>query len=271
MVEKLEAVEASPRPAMLASSAVGEVTCPRCGRRKKLGRIAGHELRVCENPECLEALRREAEESRRRRESEEAERRAEARATCVRTHLRDALASVGVPARYLDARLADFDPLPELDRDRIRRDGLFVTGGPGVGKSHLAASLLADELPDLARRKSVRDLRLWTTVPEVLAELRGTFGRRDAETELDVLARYSGAPLLVLDDLGAEKTTDWTAQSLYLLLSRRIDAMLPTIATSNLKLEELHQADPRVASRLGGLPYLALEGPDRRVTPEKTG
>jgi len=69
----------------------------------------------------------------------------------------------------------------------------------------------------------------------------------------------------VLDDLGAEKTSDWTGQSIYTLISRRINDCKPTIVTSNLSLSEIDAVDPRRASRLGGMVYYKMTGHDRRL------
>ena len=48
-------------------------------------------------------------------------------------------------------------------------------------------------------------------------------------------------PLLVLDDLGAQKTTEWVTERLFVIINARYDDLLPTIITSNIYLEELRQ------------------------------
>lgn len=174
-------------------------------------------------------------------------------------------AEVSVPARYRSARLADFSFAPV----RPNTDGLFVTGPAGVGKTHLATAWLAELMPTIASLNEhggvVIESPCWTSVPDLLCELRSTFGRGASVSEAEVLRRYRRAPLLVLDDLGAQKVTDWTVESLYVLVSGRINACLPTIVTSNLRLEDLDSVDSRLASRLGGMAYQKLEGEDRRL------
>ena len=75
-----------------------------------------------------------------------------------------------------------------------------------------------------------------------------------ADTEQDVLDKYSKCDLLLLDDLGSEKVSDFTIQSLYLVIDRRNRDLRPTIVTTNLSLEEIEtQIDARMASRLADM------------------
>jgi DNA replication protein DnaC len=71
--------------------------------------------------------------------------------------------------------------------------------------------------------------------------------------------------LLVLDDLGGGKTTDWTADTLYRLVDTRWAYQRPIIATTNLTAPDLREAvGARVASRLAAGVQVALKGDDRR-------
>jgi len=172
-----------------------------------------------------------------------------------------------VPKLYHEARLDDFRG-KELVKPN--RDGLYVTGPAGVGKTHLATAWMADMMPDTVFLQAGTSAprypeSVWVSVPEVLCELRATFGGKGSEA--GVLRRYTGAALLVLDDLGSQKVSDWTVESLYLLLSKRINDCRPTIVTSNLRLNELNRIDSRLASRLGGMAYQELTGEDRRLAP----
>lgn len=172
---------------------------------------------------------------------------------------------ITVPKLYRSARMADFAGVKLV---KPNADGLYITGAAGVGKTHLATAWLAEMAPRLVRlgegyEDLAYDEAFWTSVPELLCELRATFNGEGSEAE--VLRKYSGAALLVLDDLGAQKVSDWTVESLYLLVSRRVNNCLPTIVTSNLKLKELDQIDSRLASRLGGMAYQDMPGGDRRL------
>lgn len=179
---------------------------------------------------------------------------------------RNPFGDITVPKRYLSARLSDFAGIKFV---MPNADGLYITGPAGVGKTHLATAWLAHLAPGLAvidaqyGRVTYRSA-LWASVPGILCELRATFGGR-AGGEMEVMRRYASAAILVLDDLGAQKVTDWTVESLYLLVSKRLNDCLPTIVTSNLKLGDLSRVDNRMASRLGGMAYQELLGNDRRL------
>lgn len=72
------------------------------------------------------------------------------------------------------------------------------------------------------------------------------------------------ADLLVLDDVGAHRTTDWSAEALYAVVNRRYEQMLPTVITSNVA-DLRAELGERIASRLAqNLVVVTLDGPDRR-------
>lgn len=146
---------------------------------------------------------------------------------------------------------------------------LFL-GKTGCGKTHLAISIVRE----LIKRNAIHDV-CFITAPELLLEIRATFkpsarkfndsGQCEADTESDVLDKYSNCELLVLDDLGAEKVSDFTIQSLYLVIDRRNRNLKPTLVTTNLSLEEIETLiDARMASRLADMKVIKLNLPDYR-------
>ena len=145
-----------------------------------------------------------------------------------------------VPTRYARCELASFEHDMNTQRDAWRRatrfveafpaveKGLLLYGPHGVGKTHLAVGILKEVI----RTKGARGFFFETR--ELLKLVRETYNRGNEETEMDVLAPVLHADLLVLDDLGAEKTSEWVQETLGLVVNTRYNARRATIFTSNL-------------------------------------
>ncbi len=169
-------------------------------------------------------------------------------------------------------------------KDKQHQDGLralqggqslYLTGKPGSGKTHLAIALMGEWFAD--NFKAVegqgapsKGYPLFIPAVELLLEIKASWSDRDdhrTESEKEILDKYSRVPLLVIDDLGAEKISEWSRQVLYLLIDRRYRDMKQTIITSNLTQGELaEQLDDRVASRISEMGIvLDLGSKDHRV------
>lgn len=172
----------------------------------------------------------------------------------------------GVPARYHAVTLENFSG-GEQYVARLRQfveapeESALLYGPCGSGKTHLAVGTLKAmraRIPEWSRET------LFVTVPDLLEGIRASFRGVDAE-DPGSLTRYSTCAFLVLDDLGAERATDFTLDRLYLILSRRINAFLPTVVTTNLDPAEIKaKLDPRIASRLSGFLCIHVRMPDHR-------
>jgi DNA replication protein DnaC len=79
------------------------------------------------------------------------------------------------------------------------------------------------------------------------------------------LASYPG--LVVLDDLGREKVTDWTGEVVYTLVNGRYEAMLPTVVTTNLTRSDLAESAywPAISRLAEDGALVAIEAEDRRL------
>lgn len=167
-----------------------------------------------------------------------------------------------------------------------RFESLFITGPAGTGKSYMASAILKEEgrwrvrdrLNQLYEGKEkygemyelprgVGTTINWVTVPNLLLELRGSFKDKSESTEQEIVHNYSEVDMLVLDDLGAEKSSEFSIQSLYLIIDRRYSEMRHTIITSNLSLREVSEkVGDRIASRIAGMcKVIELKGKDRRL------
>jgi len=141
--------------------------------------------------------------------------------------------------------------------------GLLLAGPTGTGKSHLAAAIVNHRL---ARCEEA----VFCTVPELLADIRGVIKSEQDTSELMEIVK--NADLLVLDDLGAEKTTEWVTEQLFILVNARLLGMKETIITTNFTeatelIEKLGGlAGERIVSRLVEMcDWVRLAGPDWRL------
>ena len=137
--------------------------------------------------------------------------------------------------------------------------GLYVFGDVGSGKSLLACAILND----LHRAgRSVRFQRITELLKAVVQE----------DTGDDFQERLVKVPVLVLDDIGAQRPSDYARQMLLTIYDARTDRGNRTIWTSNLTLEELNEylGDQRLASRIAGsCKVVRLDGDDYRLKKAK--
>lgn len=144
------------------------------------------------------------------------------------------------------------------DTGRLPGHGLYLTGSLGSGKTRLAASVLND-----LARGGARGGAAWA-VAEWLEGLRRRYhdGGADAFEE-----QTRTADVLLLDDIGAERVTDWVQERLFLLVDYRYRHSLPTLFTSNLHPDELaDRIGERTVSRIVGMARLvAVDADDYRL------
>lgn len=155
--------------------------------------------------------------------------------------IQQSLASARIPRRYQQCELSNFDTgisshrqahqkvtrfieqFPVVDR------GLLLHGDHGVGKTHLAVALLKDVI----RLKGARGLFYETR--DLLKLVRDTYTSQSDATELEVLRPVFEAELLVLDDVGSEKKSEWVEETLGLVINTRYSERRVTVITTNLQ------------------------------------
>ena len=140
-------------------------------------------------------------------------------------------ASARIPRAYEGDTFADYtvtatnkdavDAAHMIVADEIK--GLFLHGEKGTGKTKLAA-IIANE------RARAGSPVLFASVPDLMADIRRSF--KDGTTSEAVQA-VKNAPFLVLDDLGAEKMTEWVGEQLFCIVNHRYNERLATVVTSN--------------------------------------
>ena len=148
--------------------------------------------------------------------------------------------------------------LKNWEENRESGRGLYLCGGVGTGKTHLAVAVMNEMM-----RKQIP--ALFVTVPELLDNLREVYmvPGRNLDEWMDTV---KNADLLVLDDLGAEKTTAWVQERIFVIVNHRYREALPTIFTSNIGPRDLAtQLGERTASRIVAMTEgIELEGDDYR-------
>jgi DNA replication protein DnaC len=213
-----------------------EWTCPHCNATyQSIGRL------TCGDPFCLDLeMKRQGFVD-------------ASRTTTSRNADTLALKAAGIPTVYSAAKLTDFDG----DHAWKTRKSVYIHGGNGRGKTHLAVALL----------KSARSLGAivrFTSAGLYLKAVVATYRKNSRESEKDVLDAHTEPEVLVVDDLGAQRVGDFGLGELLMLVEERGWRGRTTVITSNLTPAELHDKEPRLASRVKEWRIVKLEGEDRR-------
>ncbi len=106
-------------------------------------------------------------------------------------------------------------------------NGLLITGPIGVGKTHLAVGILQELISERGATGLFYDYR------DLLKQVQNSYNRQVNETELEVLKPVFEAEVLVLDELGASKPTDWVWDTVAHILNTRYNDRRTTIITTN--------------------------------------
>jgi DNA replication protein DnaC len=124
-------------------------------------------------------------------------------------------------------------------------EGLWLMGDVGTGKTSLAM-LVSKAAVEAGNTVAIYSL------PRLLSRIRRTYDADAGEQSyLEFFERLTEVDLLHIDDLGAEKRSDWVLEQLYAIVNERYETQRSVVVTTNLSQEDLEeQIGPRTVSRL---------------------
>ena len=204
------------------------VHCPICGQEKtwRKGVIMGAVIRVPIMCQCEVDL------------EEEVKKQEEAKAKLDRINRILAMSNLG--ERFKSASFDSFQQAAGTEAcwaytkeyaenfTKQTESGICIYGRAGNGKSHLAAAIV--------NRVIQRGFTaVFIEVPDLFAKIKATYGAEGTGSEDKIMAALSKCDLLVLDDAGAEKPTDWVQEKFYQIINARYKNRLPVVITTNTK------------------------------------
>jgi DNA replication protein DnaC len=175
-----------------------------------------------------------------------------ARCDCrIAAHTQQLLKLARIPERYEHCELSNFDVLPGpyepwmskarlaamrfVERYPLEKDGLLLVGPVGVGKTHLAVGIIHE----LIRSKGAQCL--FCDYRELLKDIQNSYNADSGVTEMELLRPIQTAEVLLLDELGVAKPSEWVWDTVTLILNSRYSRKLTTIITTNY--EDLPERD----------------------------
>lgn len=179
----------------------------------------------------------------------------------------------GVPELFLSSDYGVF-PKGIISQIGAAPGSYFITGPVGTWKTRLACAIMRDSIITMSKGAYIIDTCVrgifdarFVPVTSLLVRIKAAFEKNAVETEAEIISRISDMALLVLDDLGSEKASEWVLSTIYTILDIRHREAKPVIITSNLSLDAIAEAlSDRISSRIAGMcKVITMSGKDRRL------
>lgn len=157
-------------------------------------------------------------------------------------------------------------------REKIKNgfdENVFIIGGVGLGKTHLAYSIL-NSLCEKKEGKTYgyfsSDFVEYTSIKEIIDAIRRTWNNKCDTWDLKVVEDFKRRPLLIIDEIGIQYGSESERLELYEIFNARYNEMLPSIIISNCTLEQItNLMGQRITDRLaGGAKIFELKGKSKR-------
>jgi DNA replication protein DnaC len=162
------------------------------------------------------------------------------RCVCFGDRIKQALVDQSnIPRRYLGCSLDNFEVHNDSHRDALKISRQFVKNFPaqdiglvfigpcGVGKTHLAVAIIQE----LIRTKDASCI--FYDFRDLIREIQSTFTPESILSESDILAPVFSSEVLVLDELGAKRTTAWVEETVFYIINHRYNHKKMTLFTTN--------------------------------------
>jgi DNA replication protein DnaC len=223
------------------------VKCEYCGKIrytsgiKIFGRVIwapyGPEPCTCPEAKKDQLNKKKAEEARRQAEKEKE----------VQERIKRIIGQSGIGTRFMNRTFESFEQtqdnakayravkayadnftakLPGKSNKVPGRNGLFISGPKGTGKTHLAVAV-SNQL----MRQGTPVICM--TMIDLLERIKQTYNDSGQTAEATILSIYKKVPLLVIDDIGKEQPTEWAISTIYNIINSRYEAYMPLIITTN--------------------------------------